>query len=417
MLNKTAASGKGHFGDLTDDLLRHVLSFLPAADALQTCVLDTGWRDHWRRTTSLPLIFDQSSFPSSERFKQLVKLFIHIRGNSPLDKCKIVACLDDVEERTYTNTILLIEYALKCQVKELLLSVAVDKDFEFEPLILDAPLISQHLKILHLERFELKRSTLNFSRCSVLEELEMQDCNIDARRISSKSLKRLCITDFCSFPTKFHIRIFAPGLISLQLDNFDGLTPSLEYMPSLETAYVWLHNSCYDSCHSNRQNCEYEDCSCHAYPVDEGVLLHGLSNAVNLELFIYRWDLECCPIFDKLKTLSLNEWFTTIDLLCILQHSPVLEVLTLQLGSTEKFVRATGAEEKIEQSFVCSHLKVVNIECRKVDEGVHKILKFLSKCGILRDQISITHRFSFQKPMRPLPRSTTEPGGLSSFHP
>ncbi|EMS53107.1 hypothetical protein TRIUR3_33898 [Triticum urartu] len=381
MLNKTAASGKGHFGDLTDDLLRHVLSFLPAADALQTCVLDTGWRDHWRRTTSLPLIFDQSSFPSSERFKQLVKLFIHIRGNSPLDKCKIVACLDDVEERTYTNTILLIEYALKCQVKELLLSVAVDEDFEFEPLILDAPLISQHLKILHLERFELKRSTLNFSCCSVLEELEMQDCNIDARRISSKSLKRLCITDFCSFPTKFHIRML--------------------------------------------RNCEYEDCSCHAYPVDEGVLLHGLSNAVNLELvgdtyfelFIYRWDLECCPIFDKLKTLSLNEWFTTIDLLCILQHSPVLEVLTLQLGSTEKFVRATGAEEKIEQSFVCSHLKVVNIECRKVDEGVHKILKFLSKCGILRDQISITHRFSFQKPMRPLPRSTTEPGGLSSFHP
>ena len=41
MLNKTAASGKGQFGDLTDDLLRHVLSFLPAADALQTCVLDT----------------------------------------------------------------------------------------------------------------------------------------------------------------------------------------------------------------------------------------------------------------------------------------------------------------------------------------------------------------------------------------
>ncbi|XP_037448823.1 uncharacterized protein LOC119318376 isoform X2 [Triticum dicoccoides] len=249
----------------------------------------------------------------------------------------------------------------------------------------------------------------------------MQDCYIDARRISSKSLKRLCITDFCSFPTKFHIRIFAPGLISLQLDNFDGLTPSLEYMPSLETAYVWLHNSCYDSCHSNRQNCEYEDCSCHAYPVDEGVLLHGLSNAVNLELvgdayfelFIYRWDLECCPIFDKLKTLSLNEWFTTIDLLCILQHSPVLEVLTLQLGSTEKFVRATGAEEKIEQSFVCLHLKVVNIECRKVDEGVHKILKFLSTCGILRDQISITHTVSVSRslwvPCLGLPQNQASP--------
>ena len=129
--------------------------------------------------------------------------------------------------------------------------------------------------------------------------------------------------------------------------------------------------------------------------------------------FIYRWDLECCPIFDKLKTLSLNEWFTTIDLLCILQHSPVLEVLTLQLGSTEKFVRATGAEEKIEQSFVCSHLKVVNIECRKVDEGVHKILKFLSTCGILRDQISITHTVSVSRslcvPCLGLPQNQASP--------
>ncbi|XBH65375.1 hypothetical protein VPH35_118986 [Triticum aestivum] len=410
MLNKNAASGKGHFGDLTDDLLWHVLSFLPVADALQTCVLDTRWRDHWRRTTSLPLIFDQLSFPSSERFKQLVKLFIHLRGNSPLDKCKIVGYVDDEEECTYTNTMLLIQYALKCQVKELLLSFAVerDDDIEYNPLILDVPLISQHLKTLHLKWVYLKRSTLNFSRCSVLEELEMQQCNIDARRISSKSLKHLYITNFCSFPAEFHIRIFAPGLISLQLDDHHGLTPYLEYMPSLETAYVWLDHDCYHSCRINRQDCEYDHCSCHAYPVEEGVLLHGLSNAVNLELlgntytelFIYRWDLECCPIFDKLKTLSLNEWFTTIDLLCILQHSPVLEVLTLKLGSTKKFVGATGAQEKIEQSFVCSHLEVVNIECGKVDEGVHKILKFLSTCGIRRDQISIveqwpSYRFSF----------------------
>ncbi|VAI50925.1 unnamed protein product [Triticum turgidum subsp. durum] len=292
-----------------------------------------------------------------------------------------------------------------------------DNDIEYDPLVLDVPLISQHLKILHLNRVDLKRSTLNFSRCSVLEELEMQDCYIDARRISSKSLKRLCITDFCSFPTKFHIRIFAPGLISLQLDNFDGLTPSLEYMPSLETAYIWLDNDCYHLCRGSWQNYDLDDCSCHAYPVDEGVLLHGLSNAVNLELiadiytdmFIYSWDLKYCPVFDKLETLLINEWFTTIDLLCILQHSPILETLTLQLGDTKELVRATGAQEKIEQSFVCSNLKVVNIECTKVDEGVDKILKILSTCGILRDQISITEqwpysdRFSFQKPLPPLP--------------
>jgi hypothetical protein len=43
----------------------------------------------------------------------------------------------------------------------------------------------------------------------------------------------------------------------------------------------------------------------------------------------------------------------------------------------------------MEQSFVCAHLKVVNIECKEVDAGVHKILTILRTCGILRDHISI----------------------------
>jgi hypothetical protein len=40
---------------------------------------------------------------------------------------------------------------------------------------------------------------------------------IDGRRMSSKSLNHLYITDLFSFSSDFHIRIFAAGLISLQL--------------------------------------------------------------------------------------------------------------------------------------------------------------------------------------------------------
>lgn len=39
-----AARDRDRFCDLTDDLLWHVLSFLPSDVALQTCVLDTRWR-------------------------------------------------------------------------------------------------------------------------------------------------------------------------------------------------------------------------------------------------------------------------------------------------------------------------------------------------------------------------------------
>ena len=99
--------------------------------------------------------------------------------------------------------------------------------------------------------------------------------------------------------------------------------------------------------------------------------------------------MKWCPVFGKLKTLLLNEWFTTVDLVCILRHSPVLEILTLQLDNTEKIVGATGAQETITQSFLCERLKFVYIECEKVDEGVRSILSILSTCGILREQISI----------------------------
>jgi hypothetical protein len=54
----------------------------------------------------------------------------------------------------------------------------------------------------------------------------------------------------------------------------------------------------------------------------------------------------------------------------------------------------TGAQETIEQSFVCAHLKVVNIECSKVDEGIHTIVKILRTCAILHDHISIKARSS-----------------------
>jgi hypothetical protein len=64
---------------ITDDLLRHVLSFLPPGDALQTCVLETRWRDHWRRTANLDFHVDvMSRFPRRGRFEQLAKLIIHI---------------------------------------------------------------------------------------------------------------------------------------------------------------------------------------------------------------------------------------------------------------------------------------------------------------------------------------------------
>uniref|UniRef100_A0ACD5YVS9 Uncharacterized protein n=1 Tax=Avena sativa TaxID=4498 RepID=A0ACD5YVS9_AVESA len=399
MPKKVVSGDKDRFDDLPDDLLRRILYFLPGDDSMQTCVLSTRWREIWRRTTHLCFVYDGWSFPTCERFHQLVKLIIQLRGNSPLTYCQINPFTDDVENCTrFARTEQLMEYVLECQVERL---VVCPGDYHDKPLSLDDRLISRYLRTIKFEQVDFEGSSLDFSDCPALEELTMRSCNIFVCRIVSESVKHLRIIEFCFFPYDCRIQIYAPRLISLQLGSFDGigsfdgfsgLTPLLEKMPLLETAFVTIADLCCDSCESNREDFNDPSCTCCD---DKCVLLNGLSNAVHLELtaepemFIYRWDLAWCPIFGKLKTLVLNDWFTAIDLVCILQHSPVLKKLTLKLDNTENFVGATISQKTLEQPIQCACLVVVEIECWKVDQGVRKILKILSTCGILDKQTSI----------------------------
>jgi hypothetical protein len=57
--------------------------------------------------------------------------------------------------------------------------------------------------------------------------------------------------------------------------------------------------------------------------------------------FIFRKDSKKCPTFTMLKTLVLNDWCVAADLgvlVRLLQHTPVLENLTLQLQPREVYV-------------------------------------------------------------------------------
>ncbi|GJN24880.1 hypothetical protein PR202_gb12651 [Eleusine coracana subsp. coracana] len=79
-------------------------------------------------------------------------------------------------------------------------------------------------------------------------------------------------------------------------------------------------------CHRGLRNCDDSD--------DIG---DGSNNCVLLQGFIFKRDMRRCPTFSNLKTLLLNEYWCVPDhfcsLACILQHSPVLKKLTLQLFS------------------------------------------------------------------------------------
>ncbi|XBI49737.1 hypothetical protein VPH35_113260 [Triticum aestivum] len=359
MHKKAVDTGTDPFRVLSDDVLVHILSLLPGDEALQTCVLGTQRRDLLRRKTSLRFIFENW-----------------------------------------------VEYALKCWVEKLSICAS---DILYEPLLVnDSPLISHHLRTIEFGFLDLVGSSVDFSGCPVLEELTIERCYVDAGKICSNSLKHLWLIWNCTFSEDNHIPITAPRLISLELGSFQCLTPSLEEMPLLEKASILLGNGCYNVCHSDRKcgGCSHKKC----------LLLNGLSNVVDLKLIatpklpIFKRDLEWCPKFDKLKTLKLNDWFTAIDLVCIPEHSPNLEKLTLKIDFPENFVGGEGSRQSYVVHGQHSPLLLLcitmilrvrrdifeittfpnipliwlsSLNCRKVDNGVHKILDILRTSGIL----------------------------------
>ncbi|KAK1610068.1 hypothetical protein QYE76_033741 [Lolium multiflorum] len=383
-------------GALSDDILHHLLSFLPVQSAVRTCVLARRWRHLWRFTTGLRTVGVQKEGPVQELVKFLHHLLI-LRERRVLETVEIEFSEFLKEDVPYVN--LWTRFAMLWQVRELSLRINHREYLYLD----DLPLVSQHLKTLDLHGVGLQETFLDFSSCPALEDLNMKYCEINVHKISSSALKRLSII-FCQSNLDYQVRVCTPCLIYLELDNFSGRTPFLENMVLLETARVDLGSSCEDFCLNyddfgvfcgdNDNACE----NCVAYN-DGSKLLGGISNAIHMELishydiFVFTRDLKQCPTFSKLKTLLLNEyWCVAPDLdplACILKNSPVLEKLTLQLFYTGgDCVEMKGSYSSMERSSAISeHLKIVEVKFHAIDKRVHKVLKFLCTFNI---------RFSFE---------------------
>uniref|UniRef100_A0A0D9XQ77 FBD domain-containing protein n=1 Tax=Leersia perrieri TaxID=77586 RepID=A0A0D9XQ77_9ORYZ len=209
---------------------------------------------------------------------------------------------------------------------------------------------------------------------------------------------------YCLFYSNYRMLLDFPNLVSFYFYKNLGKTPLLETMPLLEIATVRLDYYCDDKCTYGR----YDDCGdaeckgCHDYyaPDDyDCVFLEGLTEATDLELlaysevYLFNRDLKWCPTFSKLKILILSSWFVAPDLSALtwfLQHAPLLERLTLKLSKVpNNLVETDGSYNPLEQSAASSHLEVVEIKCKYVDEIVLKVLKVLNANGIPLEKISI----------------------------
>ncbi|XP_021316497.1 putative FBD-associated F-box protein At5g38570 isoform X2 [Sorghum bicolor] len=80
-----AARGEDHIGALPDDLLLHVLSFLPAHDAVRTCVLSRRWRPVWKSLRVLRFTKHQS-WGSATKFNRFANSVLFFRNRAPLEE-------------------------------------------------------------------------------------------------------------------------------------------------------------------------------------------------------------------------------------------------------------------------------------------------------------------------------------------
>ncbi|TVU25930.1 hypothetical protein EJB05_28451 [Eragrostis curvula] len=388
-----AASGDGEGIDvLPDGVLAHILGFLPADEAVRTCVLARRWRNIWKSATGLHVIAADGKFlGTAEKLVEFGDILLALREGASLDTCELEVGKWHIDDDVCRRLSIWFRHAVMCRVRFLRFRILCNNDdcfispcHEFE----DLPLVSHHLKRLELSGVELGSSLLDFSSCPALEHLVFTWCGLSmpTEKISlefPKSLKYLTMTG-CAFNFDSRIHIYAPSLLSLCLDKFFGRTPVLASLPSIVQAFIRITSTCYDS-----------DNIGGARPSNNCVLLKGLSEARNLTLiseasrFIFRMDMRFCPTFSKLKTLLLNDYWCVPDdfcaLTCILEHSPVLEKLTLQHFSERYIfhpplhkVQLKGSVDPILRcAAISEHLKIVEIECEVVDERILKVLKFL----------------------------------------
>uniref|UniRef100_A0ACD5WK73 Uncharacterized protein n=1 Tax=Avena sativa TaxID=4498 RepID=A0ACD5WK73_AVESA len=413
-----AADGEDRISALPDAILHEVLSFLSTRDAVRTCLLATRWRDVWKSVPVLRInVSPKEDYSSATALAKFVNHLLLLRDpTAALRKCVICARFENLHRPEYEDRDQAlryveqwIQYAIICKVQ--ILRVEGVFDFNDRVELSKATLISKHLRSLHLYSFKFEGRSLDLSSCDTLEVLMLESCDICPENIFPKSLRHLSIglnSTFLAPDTRTSVA--APGLVTLHLTFFWGWTPLFESMPLLETAYVHSEEKCHDRCDNGNY---YGDCGDHSckgcYNKDHDsshcVILDRLSGVTDLMLmsdprtFIFRKDFKWRPMFNNLKTLLLCEWFMVPDfggLVYFLQHSPILEKLTLQLYSyMVEDVEIDESYNPTKQFMASKHLKVVKIKCIKEDNKVHHILKILCTHGVPREKIDIQVNRSF----------------------
>ncbi|WVZ53623.1 hypothetical protein U9M48_004537, partial [Paspalum notatum var. saurae] len=419
------------FGLLPDEVIHHILSFLPAQQVVRTCVLAQLWRCLWEGATGLRITAPNApelpvapdDLATSGELREFVDHLLLLRGHTPLDTCLLMFNVPEDADADVPHVNLWIRHVIRCQVRRLQLSISREDKAEGLHFYVDnLPLVSRHLTRLELTDTGLNDSFLDLSGCPLLEDLEIYNgCFVCVKRILSNSVKRLTIE--CSiFSDNIRTRIDVPSIVSLRVkDPSWGKTPTLGSMPLLVEAFVrfGLGAESMDHCdNSDSGDCNDDQCEgCYALEGDQSndstnndtnrnrsVLLQGLSEAKSLvliddiETYIFKRDMKWCLTFRKLKYLSLNDTnlysrafassreahslYSFQGTYFMYGQLLIYYIIAKDIGPEHK-VEIKGGHTPVQGSTVISeNLRIVEVKCEVVDERVLKVLSLLNTLNI-----------------------------------
>ncbi|EOA22192.1 hypothetical protein CARUB_v10002764mg [Capsella rubella] len=186
---------------MPDEILHHILSFIPTKLAMRTCVLSRRWRHVWCETPCLDI--DQS------RFEDGIDSWIEFAISRNVPKLS-VAILDFEFSKTYSFPVF---FYLSSSLKQLTVKVS------FCVMIPTCKVSWKSLRNLSLRYCQVPDESIDniLSGCPILESLTLESCKLLERLDLSKSpsLKRLYINR--EYPLAGPVVIVAPHIHYLRL--------------------------------------------------------------------------------------------------------------------------------------------------------------------------------------------------------
>ncbi|OQU80057.1 F-box/LRR-repeat protein At5g02910-like [Sorghum bicolor] len=318
--------GGDRLSGLRDEVLLRVLSHLKAWEAVRTfvCVLSQWWRYLWTYTGHLDIrqpclcrggsAGGLSAYQRRARekaFNSFVRKLLLLRRLLVL-LISVWLCWNDGDTNTW------ISHVVRHKAEEIELSAKHHNGYptpEYMSFIVDGEalvkqgvagevFIKTGLKILKLIHLSLDDTTLTqlCSRCTSLEQIELNDCLIaQATKIQSKLLKRLTVIK-CKIP-KGLLSDDAPNLVSLQFSSNFGYVPWIQNLGLLAASNVnqrVTHK--YPDC-SGLGSCNLEILKLSGVKLDDTTLAQLCSRCTSLEGLELK---DCLVVGKEIRSPSLR---------------------------------------------------------------------------------------------------------------